>query len=197
MKRLIDVTASAIGLVLLAPVLALIALSIVFTSGLPVVYRQQRVGRNGVPFTMLKFRSMVNDAGLPGALITVGGDPRVTAVGRFLRRHKLDELPQLINVLRGDMSIVGPRPEVSKYVDLYTPEQRRVLELSPGITDPASVRYLHEEDELAAAENPEQLYRRVIMPEKIRINLEYAEHSSTGSDLGIVLRTIFSIGRNG
>ena len=163
-KRCIDLVGAGVGLVLLSPLLAVIAAAVMVTSGRPVLFRQQRVGRGGAPFEMLKFRSMVNGADRLGGLLTVGGDARVTRLGRLLRASKLDELPQLLNVLRGDMSLVGPRPEVPEYVALYTPAQRRVLRLLPGITDPASIRYVREEEELASAADPERMYREVVMP---------------------------------
>lgn len=191
-KRAFDVVASAVGLAVLSPLLVGIAVAVRRDGG-PALFRQERVGRHGVPFRLLKFRSMVVDAEKLGAQVTVGGDPRVTAVGRWLRKTKLDELPQLINVLRGEMSLVGPRPEVPRYVALYTPEQRRVLDVPPGITDPASIRFRDEEGELAAAEDPHAYYVHVLMPEKLRLNLAYVDEATLLSDLRIIGRTLQAI----
>ena len=187
-KRSLDVVASAAGLLLLAPVLAAVAL-VVRRDG-PVLFRQERVGRGGRTFRIWKFRTMVSGAEARGAALTVGGDPRITRVGAWLRRTKLDELPQLLNVLRGEMTLVGPRPEVPRYVALYTPEQRRVLELVPGITDPASVRYRDEAGELALAADPQRHYIDVVLPDKIRLNLAYAARATIASDLRILLATL-------
>lgn len=195
-KRVMDVACAGIGLILLSPLLLIISLAVWLADRGPVLYRQERVGRGGVPFTMLKFRSMVPDADRLGRLVTVGGDSRVTPVGQWLRRLKLDELPQLINVLRGDMSLVGPRPEVSRFTDLYTRDQRRVLELVPGITDPASIKYRDEEAVLASYDDPDQAYIEIIMPDKIAINLNYAERATVWSDLAVVLRTLLRISRS-
>lgn len=190
-KRAFDFSASLAGLIALAPLFALIALAIKLEDHGPILFRQRRVGRFGRTFGMLKFRTMTAGTGSRGPLITVAGDPRVTRTGRFLRGTKLDELPQLFNVLRGDMSLVGPRPEVEKYVELYNPDQRRVLELVPGITDPASIAYRREEDLLAGFADPERAYVEKIMPEKIRLNLEYAASGNMVSDLVVIWRTLF------
>lgn len=190
-KRAFDFSASLAGLVALAPLFALIALAIKLEDRGPVLFRQRRVGRFGRTFGMLKFRTMTTGAEPRGPLITVAGDPRVTRTGRFLRGTKLDELPQLFNVLVGDMSLVGPRPEVEKYVELYNPDQRRVLELVPGITDPASIAYRREEYLLAGFSDPERAYVEKVMPEKIRLNLEYAASGNMVSDLVVIWRTLF------
>lgn len=187
-KRLFDVTASLLGLAVLSPVLAAIAVAVRRDGG-PVFFRQQRIGRGGAVFRIWKFRTMVVDADRMGSLVTVGGDPRITAVGRFLRRHKLDELPQLLNVVLGEMSLVGPRPEVERYVRLYTPAQRRVLELTPGITDPASIAFRDEERILAGAADPERFYIDEVMPAKIRVNLAYAARATLARDVGVILTT--------
>lgn len=159
----------------------------------PVFYRQLRVGRGGRDFYLYKFRSMYLDADKKG-LITVGGrDPRVTPSGYYIRKYKLDEFPQLINVLKGDMSLVGPRPEVRKYVDMYTPEQLHVLDVRPGITDMASIQYSNENELLAAVDNPEEYYIRVIMPDKLRMNLEYVQNHSLLYDLRLIFKTISKI----
>ena len=175
---------------LLGPVLVLLALVVKWTSPGPVFFGQERVGRGGRNFRILKFRTMVADAERRGLHITAGGDPRITSVGRFLRHYKMDELPQLWNVLVGDMSLVGPRPEVAKYVALYSPEQRRVLEVRPGITDPASLAYRHEEALLARAADPERFYIETVMPAKLRINLDYINHRTFVRDLAVLLRTL-------
>ena len=192
-KRLFDLLASGLGLLLLFPLFLLLALLVKLSSPGPVFYRGMRVGKRGRPFKMLKFRTMVADAEARGLPLTVGGDSRITGVGRFLRKAKLDELPQLWNVLVGEMSLVGPRPEAQKYVDLYTDDQRKVLELRPGITDPASIKYRNENEILAAAVDPEKAYIANIMPDKVRLNLSYASRASVLSDLGIIFRTLFRI----
>lgn len=190
LKRACDVTGALAGLLVLSPLLAAVAAAIAVTDGWPVLFRQERVGRDGRPFRLWKFRTMVTDAAQRGRQITVGADPRITRVGRWLRAMKLDELPQLVNVLRGEMSLVGPRPEVPRYVALYTPAQRAVLALVPGITDPASLRYYDESRVLAGAADPEQLYVDEIMPEKIRLNLEYAARATAWSDLVVIVATV-------
>jgi lipopolysaccharide/colanic/teichoic acid biosynthesis glycosyltransferase len=194
-KRAFDLCGAAVGLVVLLPLFAAIALAITVSDGGPVFFRQVRVGRNGRPFKMLKFRTMVPDAERLGGLLTVGGDPRVTPMGAWLRRHKLDELPQLLNVLVGDMSLVGPRPEVPKYVALYTPAQRRVLDLTPGITDPGSLAYVNESELLANSAEPERTYVLHVMPDKLRRNLEYAAVASVWTDLGVILSTVRNLVR--
>ncbi|HEY9515153.1 MAG TPA: sugar transferase [Gemmatimonadaceae bacterium] len=190
-KRAMDVCGALLGFIVLAPLFALVGVAIAIAGrGGPVFFAQERVGRGGVSFRMWKFRTMVVDAEREGAQLTVGADPRITGVGRWLRHFKLDELPQLLNVLRGEMSLVGPRPEVPRYVALYTAKQRAVLELVPGITDPASIRYSDESTELACSDDPERLYVDEIMPEKIRLNLEYAERATPWSDAMVVLSTL-------
>ena len=189
MKRLLDITASGLGLIFLSPLFLIVALWIKSDSPGPVFYRQSRVGRYGKDFRLFKFRSMRVGSDKKG-LITVGGhDPRVTRSGYYIRKYKLDELPQLINVFIGDMSLVGPRPEVRKYVDLYTPEQLHVLDVRPGITDLASIRYRNENELLAKASDPEQYYREVVMQDKLRINLQYISDHSFFSDLKIIFMT--------
>ena len=185
--------ASAVGLVLLSPVFVVVAVAIAATSPGPVFFRQVRIGRHGEPFRMYKFRSMRVDAEALGGQLTVSGDPRVTRVGAFLRASKIDELPQLINVLVGEMSLVGPRPEVPRYVALYTPEQRRVLEVRPGITDPASIRYRDESAVLARAADPERAYVEEVLPHKLAINLAYLERRSVASDVGVILATFWRL----
>lgn len=195
LRRVIDVTASAAGLLVLSPFTLLAALAVAVDSPGPVLFRQRRVGLGGREFEILKFRTMRVDAEAVGGQLTVGADPRVTRVGRFLRASKFDEIPQLLNVLRGDMSLVGPRPEVPKYVALYTPEQRRVLSVRPGITDPASIEYRDESGLMAGAADPERLYVEELMPRKLRLNLEYLERRTVASDIRIVFKTFGAIAR--
>jgi lipopolysaccharide/colanic/teichoic acid biosynthesis glycosyltransferase len=194
-KRLFDIVASAIGLLVLWPVFLVIAVLIKLEDGGPVFYRQERIGYKGRPFKIWKFRTMVVNADKLGKPLTVGRDPRITRVGYWLRKFKLDELPQLLNVLLGEMSLVGPRPEVPQYVALYTPEQRKVLDLVPGITDPASIKFANEAELLAEASNPEKFYIEHIMPTKIRLNMEYASHATLWSDILVILKTLVRIVR--
>lgn len=193
MKRVFDVMASGLGLLLLSPLFLIIAIWVKADSPGPVFYRQTRVGRGNRDFRLFKFRSMRVGSDKKG-LITVGGrDPRVTRSGYYIRKYKLDELPQLINVFTGDMSLVGPRPEVRKYVDLYTPQQLHVLDVRPGITDLASIRYRNENELLEQAANPEQYYREVVMQDKLRINLEYIADRSFFKDIKIIFLTFWAI----
>ncbi len=193
MKRLFDVVASGCGLLVLSPLFLLLAVWIKLDSAGPVFYRQTRVGRHNRDFRLYKFRSMHVGADRQG-LITVGGhDPRITRSGYFIRKYKLDELPQLINVFIGDMSLVGPRPEVRKYVDMYTPEQLHVLDVRPGITDLASIRYRNENELLAQAADPDRYYVEVILPDKLRINLEYVACHSFWFDIGLIFKTFKEI----
>lgn len=189
-KRAVDLLGASLGLLLLSPALLIVSLAIWLGDRGPVLFGQQRVGLGGRPFRMWKFRTMVVDAEKLGGKLTVEGDPRVTRVGHWLRKTKLDELPQLLNVVKGEMALVGPRPEVQRYVDRYTEEQRRVLDLVPGITDPASIAYRDESEILAREADPEAAYIERIMPDKIRINLEYAQRASVVTDLGVILRTL-------
>ena len=185
---LADLVAAGLGLALLSPLYLATALAVLLYDGRPVLFRQERIGRGGQPFHLWKFRTMRPASG--GPLLTVAGDTRITPLGRFLRRTKLDELPQLWNVLKGEMSLVGPRPEVRRYVERYTPDQRRVLALTPGITDPASLKYFDEERVLAAFPDPESAYIEVIMPQKISLNLHYAAQATFLSDLAVILKSI-------
>ncbi len=190
MKRVFDITFALLGVLLLSPVLLLIGGLIIVLEGRPIFFRQERVGRCGKLFKIWKFRSMTPDAEKRGAQITATGDARITRIGAWLRKTKLDELPQLFNVLKGEMSFVGPRPEVPRYVAKYSREQRRVLEFTPGITDPASCRFRHENDLLAEAQDAETLYVGEIMPEKIRLNLAYADRRNLWTDACCVLNTV-------
>ena len=188
-KRVFDVAASAMGLLLLSPLLLILALLVKLTSRGPVLYRQERVGRGGRIFRITKLRSMFEDADNRGPLITSAKDSRVTPVGRMLRRLKFDELPQLWNVVKGDMSLVGPRPEVPRYVEFYSAAQRTVLTVRPGITDPASLVYRNEENVLAAQPDPEAYYRNVVLTDKLNMNLEYLDNICFSYDLFLVLLT--------
>ena len=195
MIRFFDFILSLVGLVVLAPIFIVLAIWIKIDSKGPVFYKQVRVGRNGIDFGLFKFRSMVVDADKKG-LITVGGrDPRITRSGYFIRKYKLDELPQLINVLVGDMSLVGPRPEVRKYVELYTDEQQKVLSVKPGITDYASIEYVDENEILGKSSDPEKVYIEEIMPEKIKYNMKYINNKSLFEYFKIILLTVLKIVR--
>lgn len=189
-KRAFDLFWSVLGLAVLSPLLLLVALLVKLEDGGPVFFRQVRIGRGGHPFLIWKFRTMVVDAERQGRAITVGQDRRITRIGRYLRNTKLDEFPQLLNVLAGEMSLVGPRPEVPRYVDHYTEAQRAILGLRPGITDLASIKYRNESDLLGQAEDPEATYVQVVLPDKIRINLAYAEGAGVGSDFLVILATL-------
>lgn len=190
LKRLFDVVFSLIGLVLLSPVLLVIALAIRLGSPGPALYRGERVGQGGKLFKMLKFRTMVVNADKLGASSTPDDDPRITRVGRFLRAYKLDELPQLLNVLKGEMSFVGPRPQVCWAVDQYTPEERLVLSVPPGITDYASLHFPNEGELLKGSRDPDKDYLEKIHPEKMRLSLEYVRTRSFWGDFAIILRTL-------
>lgn len=195
MKRFLDIVFSLLVLLVGLPFGLVIALLIVVDSRGPVFYRQSRVGRNNVDFQLFKFRTMCVGADR-GSLITVGDDDvRITKVGAFLRKYKIDEFPQFLNILRGEMSVVGPRPEVRKYVEMYTPEQMRVLSVRPGLTDYASIRYVDENALLAKSENPEKTYIEEIMPDKLKLNLQYIDERSLWVDARIVLKTLGAIVR--
>lgn len=193
LKRLFDLFCTVPGMIVLSPLFLIVSLIIKLTDNGPVFFKQERIGYRGKPFKMLKFRTMIVDAEKLGGQLTVGNDKRITKIGAILRRMKIDELPQLFNVLEGEMSLVGPRPEVPKYVQMYSDKQRLVLELVPGITDPASIKFRNESEILAMADDPEQVYVENIMPEKIRLNLEYARDASLISDIKTVLQTILKI----
>lgn len=192
-KRILDIVFSIIGILLLSPFFLLFAVLIVIDSGFPIFYTQPRVGKDLHDFALLKFRTMHRDSDKKG-LLTVGNkDPRITRIGTFLRRYKLDELPQLFNVLSGTMSLVGPRPEVRKYVVMYSEEQKKVLRAKPGITDFASIEYSNENELLSGSENPEQLYINEIMPAKLKLNLKYIQEQGLMTDLKIIFKTIGKI----
>lgn len=193
MKRAFDIIASGLGLIVLSPLFLVLAIWIKLDSKGPVFYRQVRVGFKNKDFRIFKFRSMRVGAD-KGSLVTIGGhDPRVTKSGYFIRKFKFDELPQLINVFLGDMSLVGPRPEVRHYVDYWTPEQMHVLDVRPGITDPASIKFRNENELMEQAEDPEKYYIEVIMQEKIKLYLEYVEKHSFLYDIGLIFKTFWVI----
>ena len=193
MKRLFDIVASGLGLIVLSPLFLVLAIWIKLDSKGPVFYRQVRVGFKNKDFRIFKFRSMRVGAD-KGSLVTIGGhDPRVTRSGYFIRKFKFDELPQLINVFLGDMSLVGPRPEVRHYVDYWTPEQMHVLDVRPGITDPASIKFRNENELMEQTEAPEKYYIEVIMQEKIKLYLEYVEKHSFLYDIGLIFKTFWVI----
>ena len=193
MKRLFDIAASGLGLIVLSPLFLVLAVWITLDSKGPVFYRQVRVGRHNKDFRIFKFRSMRVGSD-KGSLVTIGGhDPRITRSGYFIRKFKFDELPQLINVFIGDMSLVGPRPEVRHYVDYWTPEQMHVLDVRPGITDPASIKFRNENELMEQAEDPEKYYIEVIMQEKLKLYLEYVNHHSFFGDIGLIFKTFWVI----
>ena len=193
MKRLFDIVASGLGLLVLSPIFLILAVWIKLDSKGPVFYRQVRVGRNNKDFRIFKFRSMRVGSD-KGSLVTIGGhDPRITKSGYFIRKFKFDELPQLINVFVGDMSLVGPRPEVRHYVDYWTPEQMHVLDVRPGITDPASIKFRNENELMEQAEDPEKYYIEVIMQEKLKLYLEYVNNHSFFGDIGLIFKTFWVI----
>ena len=191
-KRVFDILFSILLLILLSPVLLLVSILILTGSNGPVLFKQVRVGLNNKDFYIYKFRTMYQGSEVKGQL-TVGNDSRITGTGRFLRKYKIDELPQLVNVLFGTMSFVGPRPEVRKYVELYSIEQQKVLSVKPGITDPASIAYSNENELLSRAVDPEKEYVQHIMQAKLLLNMEYVKHQSFLSDLKIILKTVGKI----
>ncbi|MDU5110093.1 MAG: sugar transferase [Clostridium sp.] len=189
-KRCFDFIVSLIGIIILSPVFIIVSIAIKLDSKGNILFLQKRVGRYGKEFNIYKFRTMVTDAEKLGKQITIGKDDRITKVGVFLRKFKIDELPQLFNVFKGDMSLVGPRPEVPKYVSLYSFEQKKVLNVRPGITDMASLRYKDENDILGKVDNPEEYYINVIMKDKLNLNLEYIEKSNIFFDIYLIVKTI-------
>ena len=193
MKRLFDFFSALIGLTLIFPIFIIVSFLIIITSKGPVFYIQQRIGRYGKPFSLLKFRSMSVGSDKKGLLTVGDNDTRVTKIGYFIRKYKIDELPQLINVIIGDMSLVGPRPEVAKFVNLYTDYQKKILDVRPGITDHASIKYRDEAEVLKAQEDPEKYYIDVLMPDKLNINLSYLENTSLLKDIKVIFKTILKI----
>lgn len=194
LKRAFDLTAALLGLVLLSPLLLALALWVKLDSPGPVFFRQERVGRGGRLFRIHKFRTMVHEPGATGLPLTVGEDARITRAGRILRRHKLDELPQLLDVLRGEMSLVGPRPEVPRYVARYPEHLRdKLLSVRPGLTDPASLAHLDESERLGRSSDPERTYVEEILPAKLRQAEHYVEHASLTQDLRVLWRTLCTL----
>ena len=193
LKRCFDLIVSAMGLVIVSPFFLVLVVLIWLEDGAPVFFRQVRVGKNGRPFRIWKFRTMYKDAESRGPQVTVGVDPRITKTGSWIRRYKFDELAQLINVCSGEMSFVGPRPEVPKYVAFYNEEQKKVLLAKPGITDPASISYRDEASLLEKCENPEKVYIEEIMPKKLQLNLEYIRDMSFLNDLKLIFKTVWLV----
>lgn len=192
-KRLFDIISSVGAIFILAPIFVVIAFFIRIDSQGPIIYRQKRVGKNNKDFYLNKFRTMVTNADKKGQLTVGMKDSRITKVGYFLRKYKLDEFPQLINVLNGEMSIVGPRPEVRKYVDLYNEKQQMVLMALPGLTDPASLAFINENEILGKAENPEKTYIDEVMPAKLELNLQYINKQNLKTDIDLIFKTIKKI----
>jgi lipopolysaccharide/colanic/teichoic acid biosynthesis glycosyltransferase len=193
MKRLMDIFFSLIGLILLFPLFLIVGFIIALDSKGGVFYKQTRVGKDGKDFKLFKFRSMAVGSDKKGLLTVGGNDSRITKPGYFIRKYKIDELPQLINVFIGDMSLVGPRPEVRKYVDLYNQEQQKVLSVKPGITDYASIAYINENEVLGKSLNPEKTYIEEVMPSKLKLNLKYIKEKSVLTDIKIIFKTITKI----
>lgn len=191
-KRISDIVASVVVLILLSPLFLLVSVWILLDSPGGLIYKQERVGKNGQNFQLLKFRSMRTGADKEGQ-ITIGNDARVTRSGRFIRKFKIDEFPQLINVIKGEMSVVGPRPEVPRYVKMYSDQQRKVLDVQPGLTDLATIEFINEQEKLGESKDPESLYINHIMPAKLALNIEYIQNRSFLNDLSIIFKTIFSI----
>lgn len=193
MKRIFDLFFSFLGILFLLPIYIIIAILIKIDSNGDILYKQERIGKNGIPFYVLKFRTMIPNAFSKGALTVGSRDPRVTNIGFYLRKYKLDELPQLFNVFLGEMSFVGPRPEVKKYTDLYNAEQKKVLSVAPGITDYASIKFRNENDLLSVSDDPEKLYIDQIMPEKLNLNLKYINDNNVFKDIKIIFNTFYTI----
>lgn len=192
-KRFFDIVFSSVGLLLLSPLFIVTALLIKLDSPGPVFFRQERIGRNFKPFFIYKFRTMVKDAHTRGLQITASGDNRITRVGRILRKTKIDELPQLINVLKGEMSFVGPRPEVEKYVELYKKDYKEILRIRPGITDISSIIFRDEERVLKNQADPEWYYKHILLPEKIKLAQEYIKKASFFYDLRLIFKTFYKV----
>jgi lipopolysaccharide/colanic/teichoic acid biosynthesis glycosyltransferase len=193
MKRILDIVVSLVALVCLLPLILLVAVLIKLDSSGPIFFRQERIGRGFQPFQILKFRTMIDNAQTKGRLITSAQDPRITRVGRILRQTKIDELPQLINVLKGEMSLVGPRPEVRRYVEAFQKDYEEILQVRPGLTDLASLKYRNEESILGNSDNPETEYVLHVLPDKIRLAKDYLQQSSFFFDLKLILKTLFKL----
>jgi len=193
LKRLFDITFSLLGLIIFSPIFFIVAILIKLDSRGPVFFQQARIGKNFIPFILYKFRSMYFDERDRGPLITTGGDPRITRMGKFLRKTKIDELPQLWNVLKGDMSLVGPRPEVEKFVKFYEKEYKELLTIRPGITDISSLRFIDEEGILAETDESEHYYKNILLPQKIKLNKEYLGKISIYCDIKLIFLTIIRL----
>jgi lipopolysaccharide/colanic/teichoic acid biosynthesis glycosyltransferase len=193
MKRLLDIVVSLMGLICFLPLMLLVAVLIKLDSSGPIFFRQERIGRGFRPFQILKFRTMIDNAQTKGRLITLAQDPRITRVGRILRQTKIDELPQLINVLKGEMSLVGPRPEVSRYVRAFQKDYEEILKVRPGMTDLASLKYRNEEAILSNSDDPDEEYVSHVLPDKIRLAKDYLERSSFLFDLSLIFKTLFKL----
>ncbi|MFK8038851.1 MAG: sugar transferase [Crocinitomicaceae bacterium] len=191
-KRFFDIISSITVLLVVSPFLLIISVLIILDSKGGVLYKQERIGKNLKPFYLLKFRSMKQES-VKSSKITIGNDPRITKIGTFIRKYKIDELPQLINILKGEMSVVGPRPEVKEYVDLYSEEQLKVLLVKPGLTDFASIKYFREQDLLGNSDNPHQLYIEEIMPQKLELNLKYISKMGFRTDVLVIFKTLAKI----
>lgn len=192
-KRIFDLIASSFAIIIFSPVLIIVSLSIKLYDSGPVFYRAPRTGKNNVPFKMFKFRSMVLNADKIGAASTTLSDPRITPMGRFLRKHKLDEIPQLFNVLLGQMSIIGPRPEIKKFTDLFNEQEKMILSVKPGISDYASVKFSDEGKILEGSDDPDKAYFELIRPKKIELQLQYVKEKSLATDLKIIFLTLAAI----
>ena len=192
-KRVFEIAASLVAILLLSPILLLVGAAVKLTSRGPVFFYQERIGRRFRPFRIYKFRTMVQDAPMRGGAITVGDDPRITRIGRLLRKTKIDELPQLVNVLKGDMSLVGPRPEARKYVERFRKDYEEILQVRPGITDLASIEYRDEAAVLGQARDGERAYIESVLPEKIRLAKEYLRRASFWFDVKLICRTVASL----
>ena len=193
MKRLLDIFFSFIGLLLLLPLFALVAILIKMDSKGPIFFRQVRIGRNFYPFKIYKFRTMILDAEKKGLSLTVGGDKRITKIGKIMRETKIDELPQLINILKGNMSFVGSRPEIKKYVELFRSDYEKILKMRPGITDPATIKFSDEESISSSSSEWEEDYINILMPKKIKLSSDYIDNNNIYIDLKLILRTILII----
>lgn len=192
-KRIFDLIASSFAIIIFSPVLIIVSLSIKLYDSGPVFYRAPRTGKNNVPFKMFKFRSMVLNADKIGAASTTLSDPRITPIGQFLRKHKLDEIPQLFNVLLGQMSIIGPRPEIKKFTDLFNEQEKMILSVKPGISDYASVKFSDEGKILEGSDDPDKAYFELIRPKKIELQLQYVKEKSLATDLKIIFLTLAAI----
>lgn len=193
MKRLFDIFFSALGIIICIPFFIIAAILIKLDSSGPVLFTQERIGKDFKPFKIYKFRTMKKFGEQDGPKITIKGDNRITRIGRLLRKYKIDELPQLFNVLKGDMSIVGPRPEISEYVNLFKTAYGKLLSIRPGITDPASICYSNEEILLSGSDNWEENYRKIVLPEKIKLSLQYVDNHNIITDLRLIVKTILKI----